>query len=284
MAHGSTSAVLAEFTQPVRPALYPAYTIFTVLSAVVLALFVGYALRRWFTARDGVPATFLAGGALASLFEPLLDVNGGVWYPATGGTAYLTLLDVRLPVFVLTSYIWIIGGQAYLCWYAFNARWPLPRMLRLIAFVAVTDVVTEFIGVGMGAYGYYGNQPFEVLGFPLWYPAVNTVAPLIGGAAFHILREHLRGPRAVLGLLMVTVGISAGYSVCGWPLWTGLRAEAPLPVMYLLCIPTAVLTLVTIWLVLVVTRTPGLHPPGPSEIPAIGDGAKGPVQAARTGH
>lgn len=254
------SPVLSEFTQPIRPALYPAYTIFTVLSAVVLAAFVAYAVRRWFTARDGVPAMFLVGGAIASLFEPLLDVNGGVWYPETGGVAFLTLLDVRLPVFVLTSYIWIIGGQAYLCWRAFDQRWPLQRMIRLIAFIAVTDVVTEFIGVGMGAYGYYGNQPFQVLGFPLWYPLVNTVAPLFGGAAYYLLRPYLRGPRSVLGLLMVVIGISGGYSVCGWPLWTGLQEEASLPVMYLLCLPVAVLTFVAVLLTLVVTRTPGLVP------------------------
>jgi hypothetical protein len=267
---------LSEFTQPIRPALYPAYTIFTVLSAAVLAVFAGYAVRRWFTDRDGVPAMFLVGGAVASLFEPLLDVNGGVWYPETGGIAYLTLLGVRLPLFVLTSYIWIIGGQAYLCWRAFDQRWPLPRMLKLIAFVAVTDVVTEFIGVGMGAYGYYGNQPFQVLGFPLWYPAVNTVAPPFGGAAYHLLRPYLRGPRSVLGPLMVVIGISGGYSVCGWPLWTGLQAEASLPVMYLLCIPVAVLTFVAVLLVLVVTRTPGLTP-GPDAEAAVAGARRQPL-------
>lgn len=260
--------LLAEFVQPVRPALFPAYTLFTVLSALMLAVFVGYAIKRSFTAHDGVPFMFVIGGAIASLFEPLLDVNGGVWYPETGGISFLTLLGVRLPVFVLTSYTWIIGGQAYLCWRAFDQRWPLERMLRLIAFVAVTDVMTEFIGVGMGAYGYYGNQPFQVLGFPLWYPLVNTVAPLFGGATFYLLRPYLRGPRSVLGLLMVVIGISGGYSVCGWPLWTGLRSDAPMPVMYLLCIPTAVLTFVAVLLTLVVTRTPGLVPhPGRSDFP-----------------
>jgi hypothetical protein len=250
--------VQPAFVQPVNPVSEPAYTIFTVLSALVLLGSLGYAARRWLTARDGVPAVFLAGGAICSLFEPLLDVNGGVWYPADGGIAYLTLLGVRLPVFVLTSYIWIIGGQAYLCWRALDARWPAARMWRLVGFIVATDVVTEFIGVGLGAYGYYGNQPFQVLGFPLWYPLVNTVAPLVGGAAFHLLRDYLRGPRALLGLLMVVIGISASYSICGWPLWTGLRQDAPLWVMYLLVVPTLGLTFVTIRIVLTVTRTPGL--------------------------
>ncbi|MBA3741825.1 hypothetical protein [Sporichthya sp.] len=248
------------FTQPVKDISEPAYTIFTVLSALVLVGCMGYAARQWLTARDGVPALFLAGGGICSLFEPLLDVNGGVWYPATGGVAYLSLLDVRLPVFVLTSYIWIIGGQAYLFWRALDQRWPANRMWPLIGFVVVTDVVTEFIGVGLGAYGYYGNQPFEVLGFPLWYPFVNMVGPLLGALVFLVLRDWLRGPRAVLGVLCVTIGMTAGYSVVGWPLWTGLQENAPLWVMYLLCAPTLLLAYLAVRLALTVAGTPGLNP------------------------
>jgi len=250
--------VYLAFAQPVKDVSEPAYTIFTVLSALILLGALAYAARRWFTARDGVPAVFLAGGGICSLFEPLLDVNGGVWYPATGGIAYLTLLDVRLPLFVLTSYIWIIGGQSYLLWRALDARWPASRLWRLIGFVVLTDVITEFVGVGMGAYGYYGNQPFQVLGFPLWYPIVNTAGPLLGAAAFLLLRDWMRGPRAVFAPLMVTLGMTAGYCMVGWPLWTGLQQDAPLWVNYLLIAPVLLFAYLAVRLVMTVAGTPGV--------------------------
>jgi hypothetical protein len=58
--------------------------------------------------------------------------------------------------------------------------------------------------------------------------------------------------------------VSPGYGVCDRPLWTGLQANAPLPVMYLLCIPTPVPTFAAIWLVMSVARTPGI---GVSKLP-----------------
>jgi hypothetical protein len=253
----SLTPLLSDFEQPVKAAEYPAYTLFTVLSCVILAVGIVYATRRWIQHRDIVPTLFLLGGGIATLFEPLLDVNGGVWYPETGGIEVFTLLDVRIPLFVFTSYIWIIGGQAYLCWRAFDERWALPKFLKLITFIELTDICTEFFGVGMGAYGYYGSQPFQVLGFPLWYSIVNTVAPLIGGAAFYLLRPYLTGWHAPLGVLMVPIGISASYCACGWPLWTGLQEEAPLGVMYLLVIPTALLAYTIVRLLFVVTKVPG---------------------------
>jgi hypothetical protein len=267
--------LIPEFQPPIKDTVYPIYAIFTTISCAILAAFIVFAVHRWIQHRDGVPAMFLAGGALASLFEPILDVNGGVWYTETGGIVPLTLLGIRMHLFIFTSYVWIIGGQAYLCWRAFDQRWPLPKFVRLIVFVELTDIVTELVGVGFGTYGYFGNQPFQVFGFPLWYSIVNTVGPLIAGASYYLGRPHLRGWHSPLGLLMVSIGLSASYCLCGWPLWIGLQQDAPLWVNYLLCIPTALFGYTTIRVILAATKVPGFGATEvrPSHEQVSGDGA-----------
>jgi hypothetical protein len=111
-----------------------------------------------------------------------------------------------------------------------------------------------------------------VCGFSLWYSVVNTVGPIVGGAAFHLGRGYLRGAHRPLGVLVVTIGISASYCVCGWRLWTGLQQNAPLWVNYLLCVPVAILAYTVVRIVFAVTRVPGFVPPSA--------GARTPAPAA----
>jgi hypothetical protein len=226
---------------PQKDANEAATVAFTILGLIIAAGAIGYGLRAWRRKRDPMPLYFLAGGLLATGFEPLLDLAAGVWYPSRGGIVAFTAAGTRIPLFVPLYYIWIIGGQAYLCWRAFNRKASVRDLWKLAALIAVVDLVTESFGVPIGAYGYFGQQPLNPYGFPLWYPMVNTVAPMLAGAIFHVLLPRLPARQRWILPLAIPVGWAMACAGAGFPVWMSLHSDWPIWAAHIACAVTFVL-------------------------------------------
>jgi hypothetical protein len=210
---------------PDKHAPQPGSVIFTILCGGVAVAAICLALRHRRRRGDVMPLLFLASGGLTTFFEPLLDANGGVWYPSRGGLTAYTLVGIKNPWFVPLAYIWIYGGTAYLAYWAFGRRWSSQAIWTLVAAYAVNDIITEWIGVGLGAYGYYGHQPLDVLGLPMWYPIINSVGPLAAGAMIYVLRRQFTGAHTLALLGGVPLATAMTYAGAGWPMWLALQSH-----------------------------------------------------------
>lgn len=224
--------------------------IFLVFVHIPFVVLLALAVRAYVKDRSVAPLFFLAGGAFATVFEPIVDVLGLCFFPREAQWVGLEILGRPVPVFMWAVYSWFIGGQAFLLWQAMR-RGILTRR-RLWQFWGIAWVVNaalELPGLLMHVYTYYGAQPFEVFGFPLWWPAINATMPIAAAFAAHQLWPHLTGWRvlAIVPLVPMADGLING--AIGWPVWATLNTNVGYPGTYPAAMVTFALAAFTVWII-----------------------------------
>lgn len=101
-----------------------------------------------------------------------------------------------------------------------------PRKLwYLVGIFAINDVVLETIGVKvLRVYAYFGQQPLNLWGLPLWYVPCNAIGPVVAGALFYLLRDRLAGWRIGGAIALLPMSFVGVYAVCGFPVWIALNS------------------------------------------------------------
>jgi hypothetical protein len=204
-----------------------AFTIFCGLPAIlVVALTVRAVVRN----RDFVMPVLLIGGIIGMFVEPILDYMGGVWWPTVGGWEAFNLLGVNVPLLVVLVYPWLLGGQAYWTYRSLERGVDERGLWRLVGIFAVNDIVLETIGIKvLGVYSYFGTQPLNFWGLPLWYVPCNAVGPVVAGALTYVLRRRLTGIRLIAAAPLLPIGYLGTYAAIGFPMWISLNSGWPMP-------------------------------------------------------
>jgi hypothetical protein len=128
---------------------------------------------------------------------------------------------------MLPVYCWYVGGQALFAYGAMQTGMTAAAMYRLYGIFALVNVALELPGLNMGIYAYYGRQPFEVLGFPLWWPICNALMPIVLAGLVHVLLPFLSGYRCVLVILLGPMAAGLTNGAIGIPVWVALNSAAP---------------------------------------------------------
>ena len=230
--------------------------IFTLLCAVPLAAGLGWAVQRLIKHRDPLLLLCMIGGATSTFVEPLLDINGGVWWPRGSWEAY-NLVHVNVPLLVPFVYPWLLGMQGYVAWRAFSRRADVRTIWRLVGLFAAADILLEWAGLNLDVYAYYGTQPLKILGLPFWYVPLNAGGPLIAGAIFALLRPHFRGPRIAALLGVFPMSFALMYFGCGWPVWLSLQSDWPIGTATAAAVLTYGLSYLMIRTFMAASGTPG---------------------------
>lgn len=230
---------------------------FTLVCAVPLIVSVVLAIRLWRRERNSIALFCLFGGAIACVVEPLLDSNGGVWWPAGGWDAF-TMAGETIPLLVIMVYPWLLGGQGFLAWRAFDRGADARSIWRLFGLFLLVDVVLETIGIGMHTYAYFGNQSLDFWGLPLWYTPLNAGGPLIAGAIFYLLAPHFTGIRRMLLLLVFPMSFALFYAGAGFPMWLSLQSTWPRWLSDGAGLMTLLLAYMLVSVTLIATGTPGV--------------------------
>jgi hypothetical protein len=188
---------------------------------LIVAVVMGRA--AWKT-RSALPLLCLAGGALACLMEPIYDVMICVWYPQYGQTPLLRDFGISVPLWILPAYAWYISGQGYYMYRKFQAGISAPRLWMFYVLFYVSDLALEAPGLVLHIYAYYGAQPLEVLGLPLWMASANAVMPILLGITYKSLEPVLRGPAMLMALPLVPTIIGCAQISTSWPVWFALHS------------------------------------------------------------
>lgn len=210
-----------------------AETLFTFVTGVpmviVLAIAVGMLMRR----RDPLLLVCFIGGGFAAFFEPVADLLSCLYFPGAGQhTAYETF-GRPIPWALVFAYPWYVGGQGYVTYRLFARGIQARQVFLLWGVFALSDVLVETPGVLSGFHTYYGHQPFDPWGFPLWQAAVQSVMPMAAGALVYALRPRLGSGwklLAVIPLIPMADGmVNAGLAL---PVWTTLGSDLSLAANY----------------------------------------------------
>jgi hypothetical protein len=240
--------------------------------AITFAVLVGVAVwavvlaRRY---RTAVPLLMIVGGGLTYGFEPIVDTLGKCWLPATHQWTLFTEMGRHMPLYGLWVYAAFFGGFSIASWSHLKAGGAPSGLWRLYAIaIFINTFLFESPAVWAHIYRYYGEQPFNFWGFPLWWPFVNTAGPIAGGALAYVLDEHAPIDRRILYTYAVISepvfdGLSNGGA--GGPTWMAMNTKTAAVVLWLAgCLTIAIGCLfikVTVW--------------GLSLLPKFGDSVRG---------
>jgi len=243
------SAVLA---MPHAPSLVmpSAQWWFTVWLAIPLAVVLLIGLNHLRTGRGPLLLFCVIGGAIASAFEAIVNVLGGMIYAENGIWTAYEAFDRKIPVLIPMAYAWFMGGQAYLCYRIFVNGCARRRVFELWAIFCVIDAVIETPGLLAGVYTYFGAQPWNFWGFPFWYGWANSLVPIVAGAAiFKLLPVFGGGWRqlAIIPLLPMANGLA--YATTCWPIWLVLNNDLGYAATYPASLVTLALTCYVLWMV-----------------------------------
>jgi hypothetical protein len=206
-----------------------------------------------FTIGGAVPLLLacLFGGLAASLFEPFVDVLGMVYLTENNSIHTFTLLGRTMPLFVPVIYPWYIGGFAYLTCQALTRGITRQKFLGLFGVFVLTNFALEAPGLLTNVYTYYGKQPLNPWGHPMWWGCENAFTAIAGGTAVYgLTRLFPRGGVAYLGvipLLFISEGISNAGT--GWPMYATLSDNKGWGYTYAAAAITISLVLYCVWLI-----------------------------------
>jgi hypothetical protein len=199
-------------------------TVVAVANFVVLAIVTVFVAREARRTRSWIPLLILLGAALASLQEPIYDIVGAVWYPEHGTIAFNRAFNVSIPLWLIPGYAWYIGGLGNIMYRKMQAGVEHRPLWQYYFLFWLANFALEMPGLNLGIYRYYGDQPFRVLGFPLWMAVTNGLMPLMLGGLFNALRNVLKGLAALLTIVLVPMVVGATQIAAGWPTWLALNS------------------------------------------------------------
>ncbi|MGU3650734.1 hypothetical protein [Mycolicibacterium sp. A43C] len=230
--------------------------IFTVFLGIPVVIAVFFAVKHLINGRGPLLAYCLIGGGIACLFEPIVDVLGLAYMREGAHLTTFSSMGRDFPLFINFVYIWYVGGLAYLAYRLFATGITKKGLFQLYLIDVFINIWLESPGVLMGAYEYYGPQPLNFWGLPLWWVCVNPIMPMVAGAMIYRLAPHLPGWRLALVIAFIPMADGIGNGATAWPVWTALNLDSSLLVTHMAWLVTLGLALTCVWMLGFVVARP----------------------------
>ncbi len=198
------------------------------ISWALVAIMLVLALIYWRRAGTPIGIFFLAGGALTTLNEPIVDVLGKCWFPAIGAWVLIKAWNFTIPLHMLPIYAWYVGGQAFVAYRVFKNGISSRGVFGLYLLFAIINIALEVPGLNMPQpmYSYFGEQPFVIAKFPLWWTFVNALMPLTIAGLVYRLGDILNGWRMLLIIPLCWMTAAATNGAIAAPVWVAINLQS----------------------------------------------------------
>ncbi len=243
--HPPEGMVMSELWQPVM----------TWAQVIPVLLVVWFAFRRWLPKEPGLVLACLAGGGLATLLEPMVEHLALVWFAPVGMWEMFRLFGRPMPWFILPCYVWYVGGQAMLTLAVLRRGIDLRGLFLLYGAYVLSNLAMEVPAIAAGIYSYYGPQPFQVAGLPLWFQSINAASPIVAAAVIHRLGSR-PGWHPAMAIAVVPGAHALSNAVAGWPMWAALNTTSSLAVTHVTGLVTIGLAVLLTYLVALAVAEP----------------------------
>jgi hypothetical protein len=237
-----------------------AQDVFSVAQMVVCAALFVLAFRELRRGKGPVFLWCLIGGFLAVIWEPIVDLLGQCWLPSRGQHwEAFTLIGRHIPLMMPFVYSWFVGGQAYLFYRLFERGITRQRLFQLWGLVFLVNICLETPGILTNVYTYYGKQPMDIWGFPLWWGFVNPLMPMIAGVLIYKLKPHMTP--ALLAIATIVILPSAdgvANAFAAWPVIAALNTDVGYVGTWIASFITLGLAAFVVWIIGLVVARPAV--------------------------
>jgi hypothetical protein len=249
-----------------------AQDVFSIAQMVLCAGMFVYAFRELRRGQGPIMLWCLLGGFLAVVWEPIVDVLGQCWLPARGQHwIAFTLLGRHVPLMMPFVYSWFVGGQAYLFYRLFTRGIDQRRLFQLWGLVFLVNICLESPGIITDVYTYYGKQPFDIWGFPLWWGFINPLMPMIAAAMIYKLKPHLSGATLAVAAIAIVPGADGvANAFAGWPVIAALNTNVGYVGTWIASLITLGLAAFLVWIIGLLVARPAevvQRSPAPTSTP-----------------
>lgn len=240
----------------------PAGTLFTIFVGVFFVAAVIWGVVGYVRRRD-LLLLCIAGGLIANFAEPILDVVALIYWPADTPLTVYTAFEREIPALIPMAYGLYVGPGSFVVYRLMRDGAGKRRLWQVFLALAAIDAFFVYPGVLLDVLDYYGDQPYEVFGFPLWWTAVDAASRLVGGWLLLVLAPRMVGWGALLAVATVPCSYIGVQAFAAWPVWLVLNSDVSTPVSYLAATCTIAIGVGIAWLIIdAVTRTaPALPEP-----------------------
>lgn len=241
----------AAVPMPIRDNPDSALIVYTVLMIVLTTGFFAWWLASRTERRIGPALPFLLiGGALSGLMEAWLDNVVLVGWPPEQNLPVIHAFDRSVPMFVPIGYAWFCGGLVYILARTYQRNGITAKNVWVL-YGAV--VVVDFVAIGLshwlGILEFFGDPPMSILGFPLWWAAIDGLQVVLGGVAALLLLDHLRGMAQAWLVLLPSIVLGAAAGIVGWPISTAINSAWSDPAKWACAVASIGLSLACILLI-----------------------------------
>jgi hypothetical protein len=245
---------------PTNMRMSDAQGFFTAFLAAPLLVLLVLSLRDQLHKREPMLLLFLIGGLITCIFEPMIDVLGMCYFPKQGQWTVFTLYDRPIPLFIPIVYAFYVGGLGYVSYRLFKRGMTGRQVFWLWGVLFLLTCFVETPGIITKVYTYYGEQPLNIWGLPLWWSVVNSFMPLAAGAFAFKFRPWLTGWKilGVIALVPMTDGL--GYGGLAWPMFAALNSDLGYAATYPAAIVMTGLVAFALWLICKLVAESGHEP------------------------
>jgi hypothetical protein len=221
---------------------------FLVLCSVIFAAFFGWCVVRAVRTRQPIALFLLLGGLIATLVEPMLDNLGLLWFDRNNVGIAFHLFGRYMPTYVVLGYGFFFGGMAFVAYDGLRRGHGVSFLWKLYAVGWVFDMAIESGGSLAHLYKYYGTQPFNIWGVPLWWMFINPALCVAVGVVCYRLGDRMAGMRSVLAVPLLPLMYGGIYGGACWPIFVALHSTRNLGWLYIAGIASDAFALMVVWL------------------------------------
>jgi hypothetical protein len=172
----------------------------------------------------------MIGGGVACVMEPHLMRMFKFFYPEIGQHIFLVGFGHPIPYFIPFSYSAFFGPAAYFFMNSKMARnFKLKGFLLGMLLLVAAETAFEVMSVRAGIWGYFGNQPFTIMNFPIHVAVVIGCACVMLGAVSRIWFDRIKGYRQWLMVILCPLFLIAVFNAFIYAIAFALASEGGLP-------------------------------------------------------
>ena len=189
----------------------------TVVSVVLWLLALWFVISECRRRGDRVPLWAFAGAGLIIVYEPLGDTLASVLYPVHGQIVWINLFGRPIPVFIGVLYFWYMSVPAIYFLRRLERGITRAQLWRMYLTSLSLAIGIEVYGVSVGAWVYYGDHAYRVLGVPLWCPVTYSGFLSTISIGLYLMATRLKRQHHWLILLGLPACMAGGHMVLSLP-------------------------------------------------------------------
>jgi hypothetical protein len=227
---------MIALTAPYPPVIQPVNTtgqlIMAVGTTVVMLLAVAWTLRLAARRKQVWPVVIVVSAGFCSLMEAIYDNAFNLWF-YTGPDVFPGYdgFGIHVAWWVSVTYVWVYGVQAVWLATRIDAGASRRDIGRYSALLWCVFTAFEMVGTNLGTYGYFGEHPYRVAGFPIWVSVANTAIVVVAAALITRLRPLLPGARAWAMIVLVPAAFALGTFTSSFPTLEIISHPDPNPLL-----------------------------------------------------